>query len=103
MRPARHRRAASLALALATPVAASLAVLTLGVSPAEAAPTPSCTDASVCTVTFGATGSLQTWTVPTGVSSVQATVDGAAGGSGTLDGFPTARAAAVASRSARSR
>jgi len=59
-------------------VGAAIAILGLTLSlvagspPAYATPT---------TVTFSYTGSLQTWTVPTGVTSLQVTLDGAQGSS----------------------
>jgi hypothetical protein len=43
-------------------------------------PTPDCSG-TTCTVTYGYTGSPQTFTVPTGIASVSSTVMGAAGGS----------------------
>lgn len=56
-----------------------LAVVLVGASapPASAAPTPVCDANGQCTVTFDYTGAVETWTVPAGVTSITATVEGA--------------------------
>jgi len=50
---------------------------------------PATVNAGVATCTFSFTGAAQTWTVPTGVTSIQATLVGGAGGVSASDLFPT--------------
>ncbi len=58
----------------------ALAVPVLEAVPASAAaPVPSCA-AAMCTVTFGFTGTAQSWVAPPGVSAATVTLDGARGG-----------------------
>jgi Glycine rich protein len=57
-------------------------LVVLAAAPASAAvptPDPVC-DASTCTVTFGYTGDVQSFTVPVAVSELQVSVSGASGG-----------------------
>ncbi|WP_158614228.1 Ig-like domain-containing protein [Frondihabitans sp. PhB188] len=71
-------------------VAAALTLTTGGI--ANAATGPTCVDGT-CTVSFALTGAPETWIVPTGVTSITATVKGGAGGAqsaGARDPEPTA-------------
>jgi Bacterial Ig-like domain (group 3) len=65
-------------------VASAASALTVAAAPtaarADGGPTPTC-DATTCTVTFGATGGLQTYTVPSFVNSLRITAAGGDGGS----------------------
>jgi hypothetical protein len=69
-------------------LAGLFAAVLLVVSAHAALGAPICSGGS-CTVTFAETGAAQTWTVPAGVTSATFTVDGAAGGNGTLTGGGT--------------
>lgn len=73
-------------LVLGTAGAALTAVggLLLGSLPAAAAPPPSCAN-DTCTVTFSLSGAPESFTVPTGVTSISATVAGGSGGAGHED------------------
>jgi len=79
-KPMRHPSPSAVHRLLAGGVGVILtAVATFGGAiTAEAADT-SCVS-GVCTVTFTYTGAVETWTVPTGVTSVTASVSGASGG-----------------------
>src|ERR1700710_2868042 len=59
-------------------LAAGIVFVALGTGTAQAA-TPVCTGVS-CTVSFAATGAVQTFLVPAGVTSGAGTADGASGG-----------------------
>lgn len=75
------------------PIAASAGIITIaaaltlaGAGTASAATGPTCVGGT-CTITFSKTGAPETWTVPAGVTTVTATVDGAAGGDAALGGY----------------
>ncbi|WP_297618390.1 Ig-like domain repeat protein [Nocardioides sp.] len=71
------RRASGILVTFALVVAGLVAGL-VAVAPAASA-APTC-DATTCSITYGLTRSLQTFTVPADVTSVTATVTGASGG-----------------------
>jgi len=73
-------RTASIATAVAIAVLASIAFSLVASAPALA----SCS-AGKCTTTIGYKGSVEEWTVPTGVTSVKFVVKGAGGGSAFFD------------------
>ena len=73
------RRRGTAAITVAALVAATTTVLgALGAAPASAAaPAPVCAD-QTCTVTFGYSGSLETFIVPVGVTSIDLDAHGEA-------------------------
>jgi hypothetical protein len=66
-------------------VGASVTATVLTAPEAAADPAPSCV-AAVCTVTFAATGAVDQWTVPAGVTSVAVTLAAGSGASSTAGG-----------------
>lgn len=67
----------SIVATLLTPVSATAV---------SANPTPDCSAGSTCTITFTYTGDFYSWTVPSGVSSINLDLYGAQGGSGSSAG-----------------
>ena len=67
----------SIVATLLTPVSATAV---------SANPTPDCSAGSTCTITFTHTGDFYSWTVPSGVSSINLDLYGAQGGSGSSAG-----------------
>src|ERR1700723_64318 len=59
----------------------AIAIVGTGPSASAATPTPVCSAAGTCTVTFSTPGTGQSWTVPTGISSASFKLFGAIGGS----------------------
>src|SRR3954451_1702476 len=65
--------------------AAALAFAAMGVTPALASTTGTCSEAGSSTVTVTCTAGNGTWTPPVGLTTASFTLDGAAGGSAGSD------------------
>lgn len=78
----RRNRVAPPLLARLSLAAAVLGVLALQLTPATAVASPSCSSGT-CVASFGYRGSVEEWTVPSGVTSLSFVVRGAGGGGGT--------------------
>ncbi len=66
--------------------------LVLGGAQSASAVTTSCIATVDCTATFDSTGAAQTFTVPAGVTSITAIIDGAQGGGSVFNGWATVSA-----------